>query len=206
MNWKKIELKTPGPELPKIFNNNFIATKQYLDIFYDGSLGILIVPLETTGRVKSARGEFVTAIVDNLIVKKQFTNLLVNVTTADSDYYNTYIGVVENYRVADPSSFENQAFKYIDVNKPYYKIANDVSIAFLSNNLGQQIQLLFDTSTASDSFNILMDPSINGSYTTISIAAADASITWMTLIATEFDASWGTTWTIKQYGGNYNIN
>jgi len=91
MNWDQIYLDTFIPELPRHWNNNFASVKRYLEFFYDGSLGIIIKPVNTTGRVKAARGEFVTAVVDNLIVKNQFTNLYDNTTSVYVDFYNTYI-------------------------------------------------------------------------------------------------------------------
>lgn len=204
MNWTQIYQDTFIPELPKIWNANFEAIKRYLDIFYDENQRIIIRPVNSTGLIKGAKGEFVTAIIDNLIVKRQFTNLYSNITTADSDFVTVYNGVDASTRIADPSTLENQDFAYIDVNKPYYKISNDSSIAFLSDNLGQQFQLIFDPSTIAP-FNILLDPSYNGSYKTLQVTAADSSATWITLIAIEYDASWGTTWVIKQYGGTYSI-
>lgn len=204
-NWTQLYLNTPIPQVPKILNDNFQFFQHYLDIFYDGSLGIIVVPIETTGRIKGARGEFVTAVVDNLVVRNQWTNLYENYTTVDAEYYNTYSGEATATRVADPSSFENQNFNYIDVNQPYYKITNDVSVAFLTDTLGQQIQILFDVSTVGSPFNILLDPSEGGSYKTLNITAADSSASWFVLIAVEYDASWGTSWAIKQYGGTYTI-
>jgi hypothetical protein len=203
MNLTNLYLQTFIPQIPRILNTNFQSVQRYLDIFYDGSLGVIVVPVETGGKIKGSRGEFVTAIVDNLIVRNQFTNLYENSTTADLDYYNTYIG--DGVTVRDASTFENSRFKYIDVNKPYYKINNDSSIAFLSNNLGQQIQLLFDVSTAGRAFNILLDPSINGTFSTLKVTASDSSTAWFALIAVEYDASWGTTWAIKQGSNNYTI-
>jgi len=205
MNWTPLYLNTFIPQLPNLINSNFQNFQNYLDVFYDGSNGIIVVPIATSGKVKGSRGEFVTAVVDNLIVRNQFTNLNQNNTTADADYYNAYVQGATDIRVANPSTFENQHFKYIDVNKPYYKITNDSSIAFLSNILGQQFQLLFDVSTAGRPFNILMDPSINGTYTKMKITASDSSAAWFVLIAVDYDVSWGTTWAIKQFSGNFSI-
>lgn len=204
MNYSTIYLNTLIPELPLILNNNNAAMQRYLDVFYDETQGVIIAPVYTSGRVKGATGEFVTTITDNLIVKNQWTNLYENTTTIDQDFYNTYIG--NDVSTRDASTFENSDFVYVDVNSPYYKIANDVSTAFISNQLGQEFQILFDISTAFlGNFNILLDPSKNGTYETLKVSLADASAAWIKLIAIEYDASWGTTWTIKQYGGSYSI-
>jgi len=205
MNWTQLYLNTFIPQIPKILNNNFNSFQRYLDVFYDGSLGIIVTPVQTTGKIKGTRGEFVTAVVDNLIVRKQYTNLYENTTTADLDYYTTYTEGATTPRIADSSTRENTKFKYIDVIKPYYKITNDTSIAFASNNLGQQLQILFDVSTSGRPFNVLLDPSISGRYKTLRVTANDSSAAWFTLIAVEYDASWGTTWTLKEFGGTFKI-
>jgi hypothetical protein len=202
----KLYLNTPIAQIPKLVNDQFLSTQRYMDSFFDGSLGIVKVPVETAGRVKAARGEFVTSVVDNLVVRNQYTNLYQNITTADADFYTAYIQGATSPRVADPSVFENTSYKYVDVNKPYYKIINDYSVAFSSNNLGQQIQILLDPSTGGNPFKILMDPSIGGGQVSeLQVLFADAGKTWLVLIAVDFDASFGTTWAVKQYGGDYSI-
>lgn len=205
MNWTQLYLNTPIPQVPIIWNNNFTSLQSYLDLFYDSSNGIIIVPVQTTGRIKATRGEFNTAVIDNLIIRNQYTNLYSNITTVDYDFYTAYIGNDSSTRSYDASTFENSDFRYIDVNKPYYKIANDVSIAFLTSTLGQQIQLILDVSVAGSPFTILMDPSISGSYSRLRVSSSDASAAWFVLIAVDYDASWGSTWAIKQSGGNYSI-
>jgi len=205
MNLTLLKLNTFIPQIPLICNSNFNTIQQYLDVFYDGSSGVIITPVETSGKVKGAKGEFTTIVVDNLIVRSQYANLYENITTIDTDYYTSYINRSDDVRVADLSIGENSRFKYIDVIKPYYKISNDASVAFKTTNLGQQFQLLFDVSTSGKAFNILMDPSISGTYKFLKITAADSSMAWFTLIAVEYDSSWGTTWAIKNYGGNYSI-
>ena len=92
MDWSQIYLDTFIPELPEKWNSSFAAIDRNLAVFYDKDRGILIKPLETTGRVKGAQGEFVTATVDNLIVRNQFTNLYENSTTADYNYYTMSTG------------------------------------------------------------------------------------------------------------------
>lgn len=209
MDLKNVYLSTLIPEFPYIYNYNNREFKRYLDVIYNETTGVVIVPVNTPGRVKGATGEFVTTITDNLIVKKQWTNLYENTNTADSDFYYAYIGGDASTR--DPSTMgtlENPLYKYVDVLKPYYKIGNadTAAYAFKATTLGQEFQLIFDTSTTTvNNYAVLMDPSISGSYTLISVAAADAATTWIKLIAVEYDASWGTTWAIKQYGGTYTI-
>jgi hypothetical protein len=207
MNWKHLYLTTPITQTPKILNDNFTTIEEYINNFYDGSLSYLKVPLQTSGRVKAGRGEFVTSVVDNLIVKSQFTNLYENTTTIDSDFYTEWKGVDSSTRTADASIMENTKFRYIDVNQPYYKIANDVSIAFSCDELGQEFQIIFDacTTVGNRPFNILLDPSVNGTFKIMRVTAADSSMAWVKLIAVEYDASWGTTWLVKQYGGNISI-
>ena len=229
MDWSQIYLDTFIPELPKYWNQNFQAFKRYLDVFYDENRGILIRPLETTGRVKGARGEFVTAVVDNLIVRNQFTNLYENTTTADADFVNIYTGgdastrdAIPFLNIEDSSAldasvynwpYEPSTFSWIDVNKPYYKINNDVSIAFQNNNLGQEFQIIFnlDVSTTNP-YTILLgssiDPCIGDAsigIQTLSVTYSDASIAWIKLITVSYDSSMGPVWVVKQSGGSYSI-
>jgi hypothetical protein len=208
-NWKKAYLDTFFAQTPKLLNDNFTATENYIGVFYDPSRGVIISPVNTTGQVKAATVQGVTGIFDTLIVKRQFTNLYQNTTTIDSDYYNAYIGTDVSTR--DPStvgSLENPAFRYVDLQTPYVKIDNDVSYGFKTTQLGQEFQILFDQSLSGGTspFTILYDPSINGSYKTLTVVSQDSSAAWIKLIAVEYDASWGTTWTVKQHGGSYTIN
>ena len=69
MDWTPLSLNTLVPQIPQIVNNNFTAFKLYMDLFYDEGLDILVKPLNTTGRVKGATGEFVNVVVDNLTEK-----------------------------------------------------------------------------------------------------------------------------------------
>ena len=202
MNFTPIFLDTFIPEYPKIINSNFASTSRYLDIFYDGSLGILTKPLLTTGRVKGARGEFVTAVVDNLIVKNQFTNLYDNNTTADYNYYRMFIDPLTAGRDACTASnywpYENPAWKYIDVNKPYYKISNENPIAFYNNNLSQVVGIYLDPSLfSSDPFKIVLDPCSGSFYQIDSSLAGDF---FMEFICTAYDPSWGASWEQYKYG------
>ena len=167
MNWDQFYLNTFIPQVPQMLNNNFTAFKRYIDVFYDENRGIIIKPVETTGKVKSTRGEFVTAVVDNLIVRNQFTNLYENSNTADLDFINTYNGLDSSTRIATSETstniiwpYEPSSYVWINVNKPYYKINNDASYAFNIDNIGQEFQLLFnlDVSTVSP-YNILINSS-----------------------------------------------
>jgi len=206
MNWTPLYLNTPIPEIPKILNGNFTAFKVYIDIFYDGSSGILRVPLETSGRIKGARGEFVTAVVDNLIVKNQFTNLNENNTTADGDFYNTYTEVAFTTRDAciysDASvgtvywPLESSTYQYVDVNSPYYKLDNSYPVALSNNNLSQMVELMFDDASVGNDFIIKLDPSHN-----MTVLEADASTAVVQLICVEYDVSYGPSWFIRNFSG-----
>ena len=181
-------LDTYIPELPKLLNNKFAAIQRYLDIFYDSSTGIIVSPINTTGTVTGTQSNFVTGIFDNLIVKKQFTNLYENTTTIDSDYYSTYIDAsgATKYIHRDPSTLgtniENNDFAYVDLKSPYYRMTNDVSLAFASVTLGQEFQLIWDASINAindqSPFVILLDPSVgDGTVKTLSVSVADSSAT-----------------------------
>ena len=181
--------------------------QRYVDVIYDASRGTVIVPIQTTGNVNAATGTFVTGVFDTLVVRNQFTNLYENTTTIDADYYNAYIG--EDVSTRDPSTWDNADFRYVDVNQPYYKIVNDVSIAFTTPQLGQEFQILFDVSTTipDSPFTVMLDPSTDaGSVEIMTVTSADSSTAWIKLLAVEYDASWGTTWTVKQYGGSYTLS
>ena len=84
MNFTSLSLSTLVTQMPKIINDNFNATSNYMDIFYDASAGIIVKPITTTGRIKGTTGEFVNVTVDNLTVKKQYTNLYSSILFLDS--------------------------------------------------------------------------------------------------------------------------
>ena len=207
MNWTQLYQNTPIPTLPKIINSNFTSFEQYIDIFYNGSTGILKVPVETTGRVKGSQGEFVTAVIDNLVVKNQWTNLYDNFTTADYNYYKAYTELAISPR--DPCTcgidtslwnfpYEPSGYKVIDVNKPYYKITNEYPLFLGNENLSQVVGIIFDTSIVGGSnFQILIDPCSGETY---NIDASEAGQAYIEFIATDFDASWGSTWEQYRYG------
>jgi hypothetical protein len=230
MDWSQIYLDTFIPELPKYWNGNFQSFKRYLDVFFDENREILIKPIETTGRIKGARGEFVTAVVDNLVVRNQFTNLYQNVTTADLDFVNSYNGTDIATRLAtsdassssrwnhldgsvfvDPSTtlwpLEPSAYSWVDVQTPYIKISNDASYGFQNNNISQEFQIIFDLDASTEEdFRILLQSTSEGPVKVLSVSFPDASAAWIKLISVAFDASWGPTWVVKQSGGNYNIS
>lgn len=207
-NWNETFLDTFIPELPKLLNDNFKATENYIGVFYDPSRGVVVSPINTPGNIRGARLEGVTGVFDNLVVRNQFTNLYNNSTTIDADYYNTFIGPEVSTRVADPSVWENQSYSYVDLNTPYIKIANDVPLAVKTNQLGQEFQLIFDASTSgATDYTVLIDPCTNaGGTSELTVTIADAPNTWIKLIATEVDPSFGTTWTLKQFAGTYTIS
>jgi hypothetical protein len=206
MIWTQLNLHTPVPQLPKILNTNFLSFERYIDVFFDGSLGILTVPLETTGRIKGTRGEFVTAVVDNLIVKRQFTNLYDNNTTADYNFYRMYVDPVTIGR--DPCTYgidtsswkfpyEPAGYKVIDVMKPYYKVSNANPIFLANDNLSQVVGIYFDSSLIGiNQLEVLLDPCNNISYI---VDASGAGAAYEEFIAIAYDPSWGTTWTQYKY-------
>jgi len=220
MDWTPLSLRTFFPQLPKVVNDNFQATEDLINIFYDQSGQILIKPVLTTGRVKGATGEFVNVIVDNLTVKSQFTNLYANYTTVDSDFVTYFNGadVLTRLATSDPSSasyidasttvwpLEPSAYSWVDVQTPYIKINNDASYGFQNNQTGLEFRLLFnlDVSTTSP-YTILVDSS-EGGHQNLVIDYTDAASTWIKLITTSYDASYGPTWTIKEYAGNYTLS
>jgi hypothetical protein len=213
MNFSTVYLNTLIPELPLILNNNNQAVKRYLDVFYDESLGIVISPINTTGRVKGATGEFVTTITDNLIVKNQWTNLYENSTTIDQDFITAFNGndVSTRASTADSSTnpiwvMEPSIYAWVDVKTPYIKINNDVSYGFQNNTIGQEFRIIFNSSLNSitKDFAILLESSIGGVKNLI-VTAKDSSAAWIKLITTAWDVSYGPRWTIKEYGGSYTI-
>lgn len=220
MDWTPLSLKTLTTQIPKVVNDNFTAVQTYIDVFYDEAGKVIIKPIDTTGRVKGATGQFVNTITDNLTVKNQFTNLYANYTTVDSDFVTYFTGsdVTTRLATSDPSSasyvdsstlvwpLEPSTYSWVDVQTPYIKIDNDASYGFQNDNLGQEFRLLFDDSpSTTDPFKILLESSIGGSKT-LEVTVADSSATWIKLITTAYDASNGPTWTVKEYGGNYTIS
>jgi len=207
MDLRKVYLSTLLTELPTIINYNNDEFKRYIDLFYSESLGILTVPLTTTGRVKGATGEFVNVIVDNLTVKNQFTNLYDNNTTADYNWYRMIVDPV--FVPRDPctaSTFwpyePSEGFKFIDVNKPYYRVTNEFPIILNNNNLSQVVGIFFDASTVGTlPLSILLDPDpCSGTYlSSYTVDPSYAGEAYIELIATKYDPSWGSTWDFYKY-------
>lgn len=197
MNLKNIYLTTTWPQVPQILNDNNAEMQRALDVIYDETNGVIVVPVNTVGRVKAASGEFSTIVVDNLVVKNQYTNLYENTTTIDQDWYNTWAGpdISTSTRNASiGSAQEDGRFQYIDVNQPYYKVFYDVSLAFKCTNLGQVVGFIFDTSTAR-TIRFLLDPStsnyISGQREVKFSANATNIISSFKLICISIDSSSG---------------
>ena len=199
------------PEIPKTWNKNFAAVQKNMDVFYDASQGILLKPLTTTGKVQGANGQFVTMVVDNLVVKNQFTNLYDNNTTADYNFYKTYITVP--FIPRDPCTavtnwpYEPSTYKFIDVNQPYYKITNQYPIFLQNKNLSQIVGIMFPYIDpciyGTEPFKIMMDPTNPLSPVTFQLdsSMADASTYfYMEFICTGYDASYGPSWSQYKYG------
>lgn len=201
MNLTPIYANTLIPRLPKLINDNFEAVKEYIDIFYDGSNNIILKPVNTTGRIKATTGEFVNVIVDNLTVKKQYTNMYENITTSDIDFVTVYNGSDSSTRSATDSSvwpYENPTYLWIDATQPYFKITNLDPIAIQNDNLGQVVRFIFDASaSAVNNFQILLDPCSNS---TFEVTASDSSALYLELITVDYDASWGPTWVPYKFG------
>lgn len=200
MELANVTVNTLIPLIPSIISKNNETLKNYLDLFYDEKRGLLIKPIETTGRVKAGNGEFVNMVVDNLTVKSQYTNLYDNITTADFDFYKTITSPAFTPRDASTTYkvYENPAYKYIDVQKPYYLISNKDPLALQCDNLSQVVHLIFDTSTnLSNDFVIHLDSSgIN----TFRLPIADAQSTYVEFIMTKYDYNIGPFWKLYKYG------
>jgi len=205
-NWKPAYLDTFIPDLPKLLNDNFQATETYIGVFYDPSKGVIISPISTPGNIRGARLEGVTGVFDTLVVRNQYTNLYENVTTIDSDFYNSYTGADTSTRAADSSTLDSSLFTYIDLQTAYVKIVNDASIAITTSQLGQEFQIIWDPSynIENSPFRIMLDPcTASGNIEVLDVTVQDSSATWIKLISVDYDTSWGTTWTLKQFGGTF---
>ena len=202
MEFTNLYLNTFWPMVPQIVNGNFQAVSNYFDVLYDASKGILLKPVVTTGLIKGTTGEFVNVSVDNLVVKNQFTNVYANVTTADWDFYQTAIGQPTLGRDASATMnwWETDGFKYIDVNKPYYKLMSDTSIALNTKTISQIVELIFDVSAAAP-----FDVKMNYMGDKLHLLNTDASIAWVKLICIGYDASHGPTWKVMEYGGTFSF-
>lgn len=205
MNLNNIFLTTLIPELPRILRNNFRQIQNYFDSFFDGSTGKITVPVNTSGRVKAATGEFVTTITDDLIVKNQWTNLFENITTVDQDYYNMYIGNPATVRDASDGGGEDPGYEYIDVLSPYYKINDETPlIAFKTDTLGKMVEIIFDDASTGDDFAIRLNDSES-----VEVATTDAPLVRLQLICVGIpnpDVSiFDNTWFIRNYSGNISI-
>jgi len=194
MIYKEISIYTLIPEYYKIANSNNAAFETFISNFFDASLNLLKVPLNTTGNIKASKGEFTNVVTDNLIVKKQYTNLYENITTSNYDWYNTYVSDFAVLRSPDTSLGESVHFSYIDVDKPYYKIKSDANVAPRSSNLSQIVEIIVDASGGT--CTVLLDPSGNA-YRTTSASPGES----VTIINTKYDASLGSYWVVKDTNG-----
>jgi len=220
MDWTPLSLKTFIPQIPKVVNDNFQEVEDFISTFYNEKREAIIKPINTTGRIKGATGEFVNTITDNLTVKRQITNLYQNYTTVDSDFVTYFNGgdVTTRLATSDPSSssyidastiswpLEPSVYSWVDVQTPYIKINNDSSYGFQNDQIGLEFRLLFNEDVVSTSpYTILLNSS-EGGVQNLSVEYSNVSDTWIKLIATSYDASYGPTWTIKEYAGNYTIS
>ena len=212
MKFTSLSLNTLVTQVPKVINDNFSAISNYMDIFYDSSRGIIIKPINTTGRIKGTTAQFVNVITDNMTVKKQFTNLYENYTTVDYDFVVAYNAADISTRVWNGDActnsiwpFEPSAYSWIDVQTPNLKLNNDVSYGLQNSVLGQEVRIIFDLSNnnATRDYAILLDVSAGG-WETLTVGI-DSS-TWMKLITVAYDASYGSKWIVKEYGGTYIIS
>ena len=200
MNLRNVYLNTLIPEIPVIIKHNNDQIKNYLDLFYNESQGIIVVPVNTQGRVKGSSGEFVNLITDNLTVKNQYTNLYDNNTTADYNYYKMYndpatLGIDPCTYGIDTSvwsfPYEPVGYKIVNVNKPYYKITNEYPVFLANDNLSQVVGIYFDTSLAGPNpLQVLLDPCVGTLY---QVDTAEAGA-YKEFICVKYDSSWGSTW------------
>ncbi len=212
-NWKPMYLDTFFAESPKLFNDNFTATETFINVFYDASRGVIISPIATPGNISAGQVQGVTGVFDTLIVKQQFTNLYENTTTIDKDWYNTY-AAASDVSTRDASTWENASYRYVDVISPYFRVNNwEAYYGFKTTQLGQEFQFQLADPSGAGNYTFLLDPSVSYSLDsslattdgteTLEISVADSSAFWLKLIAIEYDASWGTKWEVKEFGGNY---
>ena len=215
MDFTRLSLSTLIPQIPKIVNDNFAATSNFMDIFYDSSRGVIIKPITTVGRIKGTTGEFVNVVVDNLTIKRQFTNWYENYTTVDKEWVKTYNN--SDVSTRNPSSYvsltdasiwplEPSTYSWVDTISPYYKLGNDVSYGFQNNVVGKEFKIMLNLDVSTTNYyRILMESSIGG-ISTLYIEYVDAPDTWVQLITVSYDASYGPTWVVKDSEGNYTIS
>ena len=206
MDWTRLYTSTLIPQIPKILNDNFTAFKNYINVFYNETTGVIIKPINTTGRVKGSTGEFVNVITDNMTVKTQFTNLYSNITTADIDWVTAFNGTDVSIRVWNGDACTNDiwpkepsAYSWVDATVPYIKIINDVSYGIQNGTLGQMVEIIPDASyIGTDDFAVLLEASTGTKGILFPHdAGVDALNMPLILICTAYDASWGPTWTIR---------
>ena len=203
--FKPLNLFTPVDQWAKVINDNNQITNNYIDTFFDASSGRIIAPVVDTflgnPLVKGGRGEFVQMVVDNMVEKKQFINRYDVVDASDNQFVRAWTGPDASLRT--PIELENTQFGYIDSIQPYYKISNDSSVAFNAVTLGQEVQIIFDSSVSSlDEYRVLLDPFKPSHFT---VNAVDASTTWVKISAVNLDPSYGSTWVISEFGGTLTI-
>ena len=206
MDLSKLYLTTLISQYPQIINSNNDVISNYLDLIYDPTAGVVIVPVTTSGKIKAASGEFVNVTVDNLTVKNQYTNMWANITTANYDYYVALKGPAAPLRDASIGMWESPAWKYIDAQKPYYKMIPSTSVAFKTDQLSQMVQIILDPSgETSGYYRILMNPNPDASLDRVltydvSSFYNDTETRWVSLICTDWNASYGATWSVYEYG------
>ena len=69
MKLSDVYLSTVIPLIPSILNKNNAEIQRNFDLIYDSSLGVIIVPVNTAGKIKGSTGEFSTVITNNLITR-----------------------------------------------------------------------------------------------------------------------------------------
>lgn len=195
MIYQEISIYTLIPEFYKIINRNNSSFQTYINSFYDGSVNLLKSPLTTTGSVKGSKGEFTTLVTDNLVVKKQYTNIYENSTTSNYDWYNTYVNGVTLTR--DPSTWEVIGWPYLDVDKPYYKLtSSNPKAAPRCSTVSQMVEFIFSSTDASTEFSVLLDPSGN-KYNVTHVSNGES----VSLINVKYDVSYGSTWVVTNMSG-----
>lgn len=106
--------------------------------------------------------------------------------------------------LCDKNDIENGIkFRYYIVNGKYLKLNNQYPCSIFTNEIGKEIELLFDNTHNKDLYIKLSYE--NGKYNYLVIKKEDLQLTKVTLISTKYTEEYGATWFIKNYNGNIHL-
>lgn len=95
-------------------------------------------------------------------------------------------------------------FRYYIITGKYLKVNNQYPCSIYCDKVGTEIDLILDNTTPNK--DLIIKLSYNGvKYNYIRVKQEDIPTTRLTLVATQFNEKYGTTWYLKNYNGNITL-